>query len=96
MSGKSPTPKTKEMQITSLLHATEAEVTGMLTFHPKRKHEIASYQFVVTEETFTEIEKYFMDDGTLTVRFSEVDGQSAMVDLDKIEVIRFVPAGVGA
>jgi len=97
MSGKSPVPKTKEMQV-KVVEAVIEEVTGVLTLHPKRHREIASYQFVVTEKTANQLQEDFIENESkgCLIRFSEVDGQSATVDMDKIEVIRFVPAGVGA
>jgi len=97
MSGKSPVPKTKEMQV-KVVEAVVEEVTGILTLHPKRHREIASYQFVVTEKTAARIEEDFIDEdeATAVVRFLEVDGQSAVVDLNEMELIRFVPAGTGA
>ena len=95
MSGKSPVPKTKEIQV-KVVEAVIEEVTGVLTLHPKRHREIASYQFVVTEKTAIQVQDDFQKNGLCFTRFYEVDGQFAMIDLDAIEVIRFVPAGVGA
>ena len=99
MTGKSPVPKTKEMQV-KVVEAVIEEVTGVLTLHPKRHREIASYQFVVTEKTAIQVQEDFInadvEECICIIQFFEIDGQSAAVDLKEIELIRFVPAGVGA